>query len=263
MRTLDQPTENMLPRILLARLYDTVAMKHTVKNRVSESYELSLYLEGSGTVNIQGTEYPVVPGAIRFTTPGTILSSTPDYRCITVFFDFGEKNTLLRNPILDGIPTFWNAGFAHREEFENLLRAHCSTFPTALMRQNSILLSLLATLYERVHTERKRSNAVSTCIGYMKENFKENITLEDLGALTGYSNLHLLRLFKQDLGQSPHQYLTVLRLEQAKRMLSETDMNLEQIAAACGFRSVSHFKTLFKQQTYYTPGSYRKNTRIL
>ncbi len=99
------------------------------------------------------------------------------------------------------------------------------------------------------------------CVNYMQRNLSENITLEVLGKLTGYSQLHLLRLFKQDLGQTPHQFLTAIRLEQAKTLLTDTDMSLEQIATACGFRSVPHFKTLFKQMTHYTPGVYRKSTQ--
>ena len=148
-------------------------------------------------------------------------------------------------------------------EFEALLQAYQSTSPTAPVAQNGILLSVLAKLYDRAHSDRRYSDAVRKSIRYMQSHFSENVTLEVLGELTGYSNLHLLRLFRQDLGQTPHNFLTAVRLEQAKKLLSETDVGLEEIAQTCGFRSVSHFKSLFKQQTHYTPGSYRKNTRQL
>lgn len=263
MQILDMLAENMLPRVLLVRLYDTVAMKHTVKKRISDAYELSLYLDGNGTVSIQNEEYPACRGAIRFTKPGMLLSSIPDYRCITVFFDFGSANTLCRNPVLDGIPSYLATDCELQSGFEALLRAYVSTQPTAPLQQNARLLSLLAELYEKVHSGHKRNGAVHTCMRYMQKNFSENITLETLGELTGYSRLHLLRLFKQDLGQTPHEYLTAIRLEQAKKLLSETDMSLENVSLACGFRSMSHFKTLFKQLTHYTPGIYRKNTRQL
>lgn len=263
MQVLDLPVEAMLPRIILVRLYDTVAMQHQVKKRISDAYELSLYLDGNGSVSIKGTEYAATRGAIRFTKPGTVLSSIPDYRCITVFFDLGEKNTLYRNQILDGIPTYLSTECELQSRFEALLRAYRSTHPAAPLQQNALLLTLLTELYETVYSGQKHCSAVRLCTGYMQEHFSEDITLETLGALTGYSRLHLLRLFKQDLGQTPHQRLTAIRLEHAKRLLAETDWNLDQIASACGFGSVSHFKKLFKQLTRYTPGVYRRKTRQL
>ena len=175
MKILDLPAENMLPRVLLVRLYDTVAMQHTVQKRISDSYELSLYLEGSGTINIQNTPYPVSPGTIRFTKPGTLLSSIPDYRCITVFFDFGTADTILRNPILEGIPTYWTTHFEQLPLFEKLLQAHLSPQFSAPLKQNALLLSLLAELYESVHTQHGSNSAVQLCVNYMQKNFSENI----------------------------------------------------------------------------------------
>lgn len=263
MKTLELAAENILPRVLLVQLYDTVTMQHMVRKRISDSYELSIYLEGSGDVMIQNTTYAITPGSVRFTTPGTALSSTPDYRCITAFFDFGSENTVLRNPILDGIPSFFSEDLQLLPHFENLLQAHLSPHPTAPLQQNAALLTLLAELYNKTHTHRKLCSAVRICTDYMQKHFSDNISLEGLGALTGYSPLHLLRLFKQDLGQTPHQYLTAIRLETAKKLLSETDMRLDQISISCGFHSTSHFKSLFKQTIHCTPGVYRKNAQHL
>lgn len=263
MQILEIAPENMHPRVLLARLYDTIAMKHTVKKRISDTYEISFYLEGDGDVTVGDTVYPIKPSAIRIVPPGTPLTSIPHYRCITVFFDFGSANTVVRNSVLEGIPHWIATEGEMQGEFEALLQAYQSTSPTAPVAQNGILLSVLAKLYDRAHSDRRYSDAVRKSIHYMQSHFSENVTLEVLGELTGYSNLHLLRLFRQDLGQTPHDFLTAIRMEQAKKLLSETDMGLEEIAQFCGFRSVSHFKSLFKQLTHYTPGSYRKNTRQL
>ena len=255
------PTKAMLPRILLVREYDTKLVYHQTKKRISDTYELGIYLDGTGTVTIQGTEYPISRGGIRFTKPGTLLSSAPDYRCITVYFDFGEENTLYRNQILDNIPSYISTNGDLLDQFEALLTAHLSTQPTAPLQQNAILLSLLAALYEMLYTEDKYCRAVRLCLEYMQQHFWENITLETLASITGYSRLHVLRLFKQDLGQTPHQWLTAVRLEHAKKLLSDTSQNIDFIASSCGFNSVSHFKTIFRQFTNCTPGVYRRNTR--
>ena len=261
MNILELPIKSMFPRILLVRQYDTKLAHHQIKKRISETYELGIYLDGSGTVNIQGTEYPISKGGIRFSKPGTLLYSTPDYRCITVYFDFGEEGTLYRNQILDNIPAYIATNSELQGQFEALLNAHLSTQVTAPLQQNALLLSLLASLYETLYTEDKYCSAVRLCLEYMQQHFSENITLETLAFITGYSRLHVLRLFKQDLGQTPHQWLTAVRLENAKKLLSDTNQNIDLIAASCGFSSVSHFKTTFRQFTSCTPGIYRRNTR--
>lgn len=261
MRIAELPIKSMLPRILLVRQYDTKLVYHQIKKRISDTYELGIYLDGTGTVNIQGTEYPISRGGIRFTKPGTLLYSTPDYRCITVYFDFGEESTLYRNPILDNIPSYISTNSDLQDQFEALLKAHLSTQATAPLQQNAILLSLLASLYETLYTADKYCSAVRLCLEYMQQHFCENITLETLASITGYSRLHVLRLFKQDLGQSPHQWLTAVRLEYAKKLLSDTNQNIDIIASSCGFSSASHFKTIFRQSANCTPGAYRRNAR--
>ncbi len=261
MRVSELPVKLMLPRILLVRQYDTRLVHHQIKKRTSDTYELGFYLDGTGTVNIQGTEYPISRGGIRFTKPGTVLYSTPDYRCITVYFDFGEERTLYRNQILENISSYISTSGNLQDLFEALLKAHLSTQVTAPLQQNALLLSLLASLHEIQYTADKYSSAVRLCMEYMQQHFCEKITLETLASVAGYSRLHMLRLFKQDLGQTPHQWLTAVRLEYAKKLLSETNQNIDLIASSCGFGSVSHFKTMFKQSANCTPGAYRRNTR--
>lgn len=261
MQTVELPVEAMLPRVLLVRRYDTVAMQHKIKERVAEHYELGIYMEGDGRVSIRGAEYPISRGAIRFIPPGTVLSSVPDYRCITVYFDFGMEGVVCHNPVLDGIPSFFETACEQLPLFEALLKAYHSEEITARLRQNMLLMELLATLFEAVCSKEEYCDAVHLCIRHMREHFAEDITLESLGAMTGYSGLHLMRLFVRHTGRTPHKWLTAIRLLHAQKLLTETEKKLEQIAAECGFNSVSHFKTLFKQNNNCSPGAYRKNTR--
>ena len=254
------PLEQMLPRVILVREYDTVQMRHKVAKRISEYYELSFFTESSGTMIIQGAQYPITRGSIRFSPPGTTLSGIPNFRCITVYFDFGDAR-VYHNPILDGIPAFFETPGAQRPLFEALLTAYRSEQITAKLRQNQLLLDLLATLFEETRSQDTYCDTVHQCIRYLRSHFSENVTLETLGALTGYSGLHLMRLFVRDTGRTPHKWLTAIRLLHARQLLTETEKNLDQIASECGFSSVSHFKTLFKESNACSPGTYRKNAR--
>ena len=126
----------------------------------------------------------------------------------------------------------------------------------------ALLLDLLATLFEETRSQDTYCDTVHQCIRYLRSHFTGNVTLETLGALTGYSGLQLTRLFLRDTGRTPHKWLTAIRMQQARHLLTETELTLDAIAAGCGFSSVSHFKALFKEANGCSPGAYRKSARI-
>jgi len=73
----------------------------------------------------------------------------------------------------------------------------------------------------------------------------------------GVTTNHLAVIFKQQYGVPPIQYLNLLRAEQAKNMLAETDMSIIDIAGDIGFNSLPAFYSFFKRQTGTTPKKYR------
>ncbi|MBQ8232462.1 MAG: helix-turn-helix domain-containing protein [Lachnospiraceae bacterium] len=258
------PIEAMLPRISLSRLFETEKEPGQISpERIAELYELSFYIKGNGVINMNGNEYSVNYGDIRFARPGTYMCSTSYYSCYTVYFDFGQSNILYQNQLLDGIPEYFHTDGEYRKTFEELIRLFHSEELIAPVKQNALLLSLLSQLFEGVYSRKKYCTAVETSIAYMEKYYSRDISLDYLGKISGYSSLHLLRLFKRDTGYTPHDFLTSLRMNAAKRMLIYTDKPLTEIASECGFRSDSHFKILFKKTTGFTPGNYRKNAKIL
>ncbi|MBN1377902.1 MAG: helix-turn-helix transcriptional regulator [Gammaproteobacteria bacterium] len=103
-------------------------------------------------------------------------------------------------------------------------------------------------------TPRTQSNCL---VDYINENIAEDITLESLSSLTHYSSYHFAHLFKKSFGIAPHQYLIKCRIEKAKQLLKDTNMNIAQITLEIGYENQSHFTKLFKQMVGVTPGAYR------
>jgi AraC family transcriptional regulator len=64
-------------------------------------------------------------------------------------------------------------------------------------------------------------------------------------------------MFKTSKGEPPHRYVQRLRVEKAKRLMGGTDMELAEIALACGFATQSHFSACFRKRTGFTPSAYR------
>jgi LacI family transcriptional regulator len=71
----------------------------------------------------------------------------------------------------------------------------------------------------------------------------------------------LERKFMQYLGRSPSQELRRLRINQARKLLSQTDLAMQEIAEACGYATYSYLGTVFKKETGVSPGDYRKQSR--
>lgn len=85
----------------------------------------------------------------------------------------------------------------------------------------------------------------------------QQITLRDLATLTGLSEFHLQRSFRQSTGMSPHQWLMRKRLDQAKDLIRAGEA-LAEVAAATGFSNQSHLSRSFKAHIGLTPGAYAR-----
>jgi len=72
-----------------------------------------------------------------------------------------------------------------------------------------------------------------------------------------FSKFHFIRLFKKTYNQTPHQYLTLVRIEKAKLLL-QTEVAVADVCFSVGFDSISSFTGLFKRITSTTPSFYQK-----
>ena len=83
------------------------------------------------------------------------------------------------------------------------------------------------------------------------------LRLSELGALAHMSVFHFARLFKQSTGVPPHRFVVGRRVERAKEMLASDQASIAEIGRAVGFRTASHFTTVFHRATGMTPTAYR------
>jgi AraC family transcriptional regulator of adaptative response / methylphosphotriester-DNA alkyltransferase methyltransferase len=89
-------------------------------------------------------------------------------------------------------------------------------------------------------------------------NYAGIIEISHIAKQLGVSINHLARLFKKQLGPTPTQYITGLRVNKAAELLRQEDSGILEIAYRTGFKSLSGFYKCFKEQTGYTPKEYRK-----
>lgn len=96
---------------------------------------------------------------------------------------------------------------------------------------------------------------------YVDAHLSENVDLPVLAGIAGLSVFHFAREFKRTAGVTPHHYLLEKRVEQAKTLLTRTDLSLSEIAFASGFSDQSHFTRRFHQILGATPKEFRWSQR--
>ena len=92
---------------------------------------------------------------------------------------------------------------------------------------------------------------------FIDEHFCDNIDLDNISDEAYFSKFHFIRLFKTIYGSTPHQYLTRVRIENAKELLQKGAF-VSEVCIHVGFDSVSSFTSLFKRCTRLSPAEYRQ-----
>lgn len=100
-------------------------------------------------------------------------------------------------------------------------------------------------------------DAVSVARRYMEEHYAEDLHVDDVARETAISTSQLIRLFKRQLGTTPHSYLLRYRITQAKELLAETTLPVATIARQVGFASESNFSYRFGEMCGQSPSAYR------
>lgn len=122
----------------------------------------------------------------------------------------------------------------------------------------NILTELLLTRSQD-SADRRSSGIIDDTIAYITDHLQEELSLEQLARQASLSPFYFSRLFKNETGYSPHEYVIQVRVNAAKFFLQSARLSQKDICYSCGFSSESSFCTTFKKATGLTPSQYRKN----
>lgn len=92
----------------------------------------------------------------------------------------------------------------------------------------------------------------------LESSFNQEITVSEMARLVDLSISHLQHLFKNELGQSPAQYVQELRLMRARDLLENSSLTIKQIMFRIGAKDRSNFERRFKRAYKLTPVQFRK-----
>ncbi len=109
----------------------------------------------------------------------------------------------------------------------------------------------------------KLSPAVEKALNYIYSNYEKPLQVGGIANHVSLSRYYFSRIFKKETGRSPNECLAEVRINAAKKLLSEKDFPISEIAEKCGFTNTSHFSRFFREKTGQSPASFRKAFREL
>ena len=95
-------------------------------------------------------------------------------------------------------------------------------------------------------------------IKYIQTNISEPITIKDIANYYGYTRFHISRVFKEATGTTVLDYISFVKVEEAKKLLKKSDESIAEIAVKCGFSSQGYFCKIFKKYENISPNEYKK-----
>lgn len=233
-----------------------------------EHYVIGFVEKGERSLSCKNKEYVIEEGNIVLFNPGDSHAcvqsdgGTFDYRGFNiskgVMLDLTEEITGKRE-----LPEF-----SENVVYDEEATCHLRSLHEMIMKGTGEFQKEEALLFLLSHLIRNYGKSSHRCISecrqeiekaceYMSEHFAERIYLDQICRYAGLSKSTLLRAFTKEKGITPYRYLETLRINEAKKRLSEGVPPVEA-AIRTGFADQSHFTNYFNQFIGLAPGAYRE-----
>lgn len=208
---------------------------------------------------------------------------TPAGQIISAFWD---------NP-LDHLGLFLEPDFVEKTAAENRFSPKFDFYDEVVDREDLLIQQIALTLLDEYNNENREGNLYADSLvnaltlhllknysnansvaentsgglsGYklrrvqefIDANLETDLSLANLAAVADLSQFHFARAFRKSTGQTTQQFLTARRIERAKQLLANDDLPLVEISLQTGFKNQSHFTTLFRKYTKFTPKTWRE-----
>lgn len=106
--------------------------------------------------------------------------------------------------------------------------------------------------------EKQASSVIHQAKEYIKQNFCNDISLDRVSREVNISPYYFSKLFKEEMGENFVEYITNIRMEQAKQMLANPAYSIKEVCAGSGYSDPNYFSRIFKKCTGLTPSEYRE-----
>jgi transcriptional regulator GlxA family with amidase domain len=130
-----------------------------------------------------------------------------------------------------------------------------------LLSTEEAIASLQRALFGRQTLLQPTSILVKHALAYLHQNFANPLTRQEIADAVCVSKNYLSEIFRQELGLSPWDCLTRLRLQKAKELLHTTGDSITSVAAQAGFDDSAYFSRVFRKNIGMSPQEYRQEAK--
>lgn len=259
-------------------IYQVAAHSSDEKHEHGDFYQISIPMVGSAKMECNG-EQRYVSGEQRLVlSPGYQHRHTAEEETVRVMLIFFREAFLravqeerLGKPVSSIEFTPWaegaTKGFRQLAEQAVLQNLSQPLKKLEIEETEWELARLLLTMQDGSHVKflgeqasHVQHPALRRAVEYIQEHASEDISLDTWAAAVDLSKYHFIRLFREQVGQTPAQYLTNVRMNKAIQLLRTTALDITDIAFETGFGSLGTFERSFKKRLGLSPSQYR-NTR--
>lgn len=242
--------------------------------------EIIVPYENSYTVVIDKIPHTFSEGDIFITPPGTLheLVAPPSGRRLILLFDYSLIcNVKGMDSLLHSLHPFTLITKSEYPELnkklhfflDEIVREYDNPMPFTEANVYSLMIRFFVAVGRTSFNASTRFPGITSAkqheyiekfmmvCNYITDHCTENINVDDLADLAGFSKFHFARLFKQFAGMSCYEYLTQKRVVHAERLLIQPDISITEVAMLSGFNSLSTFNRIFKAQKNCTPSEYK------
>ena len=227
-------------------------------------YVVNIVEAGRGIVEMNGRRHSVVTGQAFVLFPGKIYRWKSDglepwnYIGVELIGDgvekmFEEFGISSQNPVIDfnSPHKAMDAAYDLFMECEKKCRSHfalsvCFNHLLECLEESLVVRKLPAKNFYMIRA-----------VEYIKENYNQNISVENIANMLGIERSYLSRLFKTYKNKSTQNYIIDYRIQRAKKMFEEEDLNVSQVCAAVGYTNIYCFSRIFKSRVGMSPKEYR------
>ncbi len=236
--------------------------------------EIAYIMSGKSIFNINNVSYDVEEGDIILINPeedhyGMPISiEKPSIEFFVGFSNFKFKNMIENTLFLNEFPIIKTTP-SSRKKFldlinsiieENTLNQTGKDFMLQSYLTQFVILAIRERQQENtIFSENKKSTISKEIQTYFHEHFSEKISLEQIAKNLYLSPFYISKVFKEEIGETPINYLIKIRLENAKDLLlNRKNLSIKEISSIVGYEDAYHFSKSFKKYYGLSPAEYKK-----
>ena len=133
---------------------------------------------------------------------------------------------------------------------------HCTTLEQTFRLLEDTLCETLMNVLD--HLKNREIKPVIYAKHFIEENKGINIKLEELAKNTGFSYTYFSSLFKKETGKTLTEYIQMVRIDTAKKLLTEKERSISEVAELAGYNDIKFFTRQFKKTLGVSPNEYTK-----